>query len=631
MSKTTRPGPPPLIPRDVLFGNPVKAAPRLSPDGTRLAYLAPSADGVLNIWLRSAGQEDRQLSADQTRGIRVFAWAEDDRHILYQQDTGGDENWHVYLVDLETKEARNLTPYEGVRAQGLTTDKHFPDEIIVGLNLRDRSLFDMHRINLESGEVELAAENPGDVVGWVADAKFQIRAAVAQDLEEGGTILRVRDTVEDPWRELVTWPFGENGGPLAFNLEGDAIYCESSLGSNTTRLVLIDARSGEILREVAHDERCDIGNVMLHPDSRAPEAVSFEYEKEEWLVLDSGIKECFSHLASLAPGVFSVTSRDRLDKQWIVAYELDDGPVTWYRYERDTGQAEKLFVNRPELEQLTLAEMGALTIRARDGLQMVAYLTLPPGAKRERLPLVLNVHGGPWARNSWGFDAQAQWLANRGYATLQVNFRGSTGFGKHFINAGNRQWGLGAMQHDLSDAVAWAVEQGIADPERICIFGGSYGGYATLAGLAFTPELYACGVDIVGPSNLRTLFESIPPYWAPMKKELLLRVGEVETDPTLNEAISPLYHAEKIQVPLIIAQGANDPRVKIAEAEQMVEAMRKRGLEVSYVVYPDEGHGFARPENRLDFYGRIEEFLAQQLGGRAEAWTRIEGATAELR
>ncbi len=618
----------PLVPREILFGNPSRAMPRLSPDGSRLSYLAPSAEGVLNIWLHVEDGEDLQLTNDTSRGIRLYAWAEDGEHLIYQQDLEGDENWHVYLVSIADRQVRDLTPFEGVRAQSLMTDKHHPREILVGLNRRDRSLFDIYRIRLDSGETTLDTQNPGDVVGWLTDTDFKVRAAVAHDPADGDTILRVRESTRDDWRELIRWPFGENGGPISFDAKG-RLYCHSSLGSDTSRLILVEPSSGEIVEELAHDPRCDLGHVMIHPDSRVVQAVSFEYLRDEWMVLDESLREDFARLGTIAPGCFTISSRDRADRRWIVAYERDDGPLCWYVYDRKDRRADKLFLIRPELEGLPLAPMETVVIKARDDLELVAYLTRPPAGPKSNLPLVLNVHGGPWARDSWGFDPESQWLANRGYACLKVNFRASTGFGKAFLNAGNRQWGVGTMQDDLTDAVAWAIDCGLADPGRIGIYGGSYGGYATLAGLAFTPQIYACGVDIVGPSNLRTLFESIPPYWAPMKKELILRVGEVETDAEFNERISPLFHADKICAPLIIAQGANDPRVKIAEAQQMVDAMRSRDLEVEYIVYTDEGHGFARPENRLDFYGRVEEFLAKYLGGRAEPWHAVEGASAD--
>jgi dipeptidyl aminopeptidase/acylaminoacyl peptidase len=314
-----------------------------------------------------------------------------------------------------------------------------------------------------------------------------------------------------------------------------------------------------------------------------------------------------------------------------VALVQDDGPVIWHHLDRTRGQTRELFCNQPQLAAYRLAEVETLTITARDGLTLPAYLTRPVGAGAAPLPMVLAVHGGPWARDAWGYDPQAQWLANRGYAVLKLNFRGSTGFGKSFLNAGNRQWGVGAMQHDLTDAVRWAIAQRIADPARIAIRGGSYGGYAVLAGLCFTPELYACGIDIVGPSNISTLLQSIPPYWKPMRAIFDLRVGAADQDEQWNRTISPCFHAAQVRAPLIIAQGANDPRVKIAESDQMVTAMRAQGNAVTYVVYPDEGHGFARPDNRLDFYGRVEQFLEQHLGGRAEPAEAISGATAELR
>ena len=624
--------PPPLIPRDVLFGNPVKAGPQISPDGTRLSYLAPSDKGVMNVWVRTLGTtDDTQVTNDAYRGIRIYFWAQDGKHVLYLQDAGGDENWHVYSVDLEAKIVRDLTPFQGIRAQGIDLDKDHPNEMLVGLNLRERRVFDMYRVDLTTGAIVLDTKNPGDVVNWVTDAAFEIRGAMAANPADGSSILRVRDGRDAPFRDLAVWPFGENGAGMAFTKDGKAIYATTSIGSDTARLAKLDVATGKELETIASDPRSDLAGALVHPDSRVIQAVAFEYLKTEWRVLDRSIQADFDAIAKLHRGDFNVGTRDRADRTWVVVFNTDDGPVSWYAYHRDTKKAELLFVNRPELEKVVLARMEPKVIRSRDGLDLVSYLTLPPETAPKGLPLVLNVHGGPWARDGWGFDPEAQWLANRGYAVLQVNFRGSTGFGKKFLNAGNAEWGVGAMQNDLSDAVKWAIDQGIADPKKVCIYGGSYGGYATLAGLTFTPDLYACGVDIVGPSNLKTLMASIPPYWGPIKKEFLLRLGDVETDAKLNEKISPLFHVEKIRAPLIIAQGANDPRVNIRESTQMVESMRAKKLPVTYVVYPDEGHGFARPDNRLDFYGRVDEFLAKVLGGRFEPWKKIEGSTAEVR
>ncbi len=622
----------PLIPREVLFGNPVKASPRLSPCGTRLAYLAPSDKGVLNVWVRTIGREDDvQVTNDTHRGIRIHFWAEDGTRLFYLQDIGGDENWHVYSVDLETKAVRDLTPFQGVRAANVMLDKKFPEQMLVGLNLRDRRVFDMHRVDLRTGAIVLDTQNPGDVLGWVTDPDFQIRACQAQNPRDASTVVRVRDSKDAPWRDLVTLPFGENGGVVDFSLDGKSLYFITSLGADTTRLVLLNAASGKELETIARDSRVDLGGAFVHPDTKKVQAVSFNYLKNEWRVLDPAIQDDFAALAKIGRGEFYLGGRDRADSKWLVTTMVDDGSVSYYLYDRASKKAELLFLNRPELAKYKLAKMEPVVIKARDGFRLVSYLTLPVGSKGKNLPLVLNVHGGPWGRDSWGFHPEAQWFANRGYACLQVNFRGSAGFGKKFLNAGNGQWGVGTMQHDLTDAVKWAVAKGIADPKKVCIYGGSYGGYATLAGLVFTPELYACGVDIVGPSNVKTLLASIPPYWAPMKRQMILRIGDIENDEAFNKKISPLFHAANIRVPLIVAQGANDPRVNIREADQIVQAMRDKKLPVTYVVYTDEGHGFARPVNRLDFYGRVDEFLARHLGGRSEPWQKIEGASAEVR
>jgi dipeptidyl aminopeptidase/acylaminoacyl peptidase len=622
----------PLIPRQVLLGNPVKASPRLSPCGTRLAYLAPSDKGVLNVWVRTIGQEDdAQVTNDTHRGIRIHFWSEDGKRIFYLQDIGGDENWHVYSVDLETKGVRDLTPFQGVRASNIMLDKKFPDQMLVGLNLRDRRVFDVHRVDLRTGAIVLDTLNPGDVLGWVTDPDFQIRGCQAQNPRDASTVVRVRDGKDAPWRDLVTLPFGENGGVVDFTVDGKALFFITSMGADTTRLVLLDVATGKELETIARDPKVDLGGAFVHPDSKKVQAVSFNYLRNEWRVLDPAVKDDFAALARIGRGEFYLGGRDRADSKWLVTTVVDDGPVSYYLYDRASKKAEFLFVNRPELAQYKMAAMQPVVIKARDGFQLVSYLTLPVGSKGKNLPLVLDVHGGPWARDAWGYNPEAQWFANRGYACLQVNFRGSAGFGKKFLHAGDKQWGVGTMQHDLTDAVKWAVARGIADPKKVCIYGGSYGGYATLAGLVFTPELYACGVDIVGPSNVKTLFEAIPPYWAPMKKRMLLQVGDVENDEAFNKKISPLFHAENIRVPLIVAQGANDPRVNIREADQIVKAMRDKGLPVTYVVYTDEGHGFARPVNRLDFYGRVDEFLAKHLGGRSESWQKVEGSSAEVR
>ncbi|UCF78857.1 MAG: S9 family peptidase [Candidatus Eiseniibacteriota bacterium] len=634
---------PPLIPRDVLMGNPSRTELRISPDGTRLAYLAPSEGNVMNIWVQTLGLDDGQMiTRDTLRGIFAYDWAHDNVHLIYIQDRQGDENWHVYVINMETGELRNLTPFEGVRAENLITDRNHPHEILVGLNKRDPQSFDMHRVNLVSGEVTLEAQNPGDVSDWATDSEFRIRAATALDSETNDTILRIRDEVSGEWRDLVRWSFEETGSVLykkiiGFAPDGSGLYVQSPMGSEMTRLVLLDVESGEEIGELASDSRSDLWNiwwnpqVMVNPKTHEPEAVGFNYLKPRWEVLDPALQKDFTLFANLGDGVFLVVSRDHPDRRWIVEHYADTQPPRYYLYDRENGSLKQLFDTVPELADYTLAPTEPTVITARDGMKIPCYVTLPVGLAPRDLPTVLCPHGGPWAEDQWGFDPWVQLFANRGYAVLQVNFRGSTGYGKNHLNAGNGEWGVGAMQHDLTDAVRWAIEEGIADPKRVGIVGGSYGGYATLAGLAFTPELYACGVDMVGPSNVRTLFESFPPYWSVRKKRWIRRVGDVEADEELNRRISPLFHAQNIRAPLLIAHGSNDPRVKQSESEAIVDVMRKNNLAVSFVVYPDEGHGLAREENNLDFMGRVEEFLAENLGGRKEPWRQIEGTSAQVR
>ncbi|MDW8255680.1 MAG: S9 family peptidase [Acidobacteriota bacterium] len=619
---------PPLIPREVLFGNPEKASPQISPDGTKLAYLAPH-NGVLNVWVRTIGKQDDQVvTSDKKRGIRAYVWQGDSEHILYIQDRDGDENWHLYQTNLKTKTTRDLTPFEGVQARIVATDPQFPDEILVGLNLRDRRWHDVYRINLKTGAVELDTENPGDVMGWAADHRLQVRAAAAFT-PDGGMLIRVREDARSPWRELLRWGPDETMGQIAgFTPDGRGLWLASSVGANAARLIEVDIATGK-MTVIAEDPQYDVSEWLVHPKTRRLEAVQFIRARREWQLLDPSLRADFDLLRKERDGDLSIISRDREDRMWIVAYLMDDGPVYYYAYDRSARRLSMLFSNRPALEQYRLAKMQPISFTARDGMTIYGYLTLPVGVPPRNLPMVLLVHGGPWARDVWGFDPIVQWLANRGYAVLQVNFRGSTGYGKAYLNAGDREW-AGKMHTDLIDGKNWAVQQGYADPKRVCIMGGSYGGYATLVGLTFTPEEFACGVDIVGPSNLVTLLRSIPPYWAPIKALFDKRLGKVETDEEFLKSRSPLFRADQIKAPLLIAHGANDPRVKKAESDQIVQTLRAKNIPVTYVVYPDEGHGFARPENRLDFFGRAEEFLAKHLGGRFEPWREVPGSSAQL-
>jgi dipeptidyl aminopeptidase/acylaminoacyl peptidase len=609
----------PLIPRELLFGNPDKAQPRLSPDGKRLSYIAPVND-ILNVWVGSVGTGDFEpVTKDAKRGIHVHLWAEDGKHLLYLQDTDGDENWRIFAVEPDSKETRDLTPFEGVQAGILATSKHFPDEVLVMMNRRDPRLHDVFRLSVSTGELELVAENPGDFVGWLPDKDYEIRAAQRMTLD-GGSELFVRGSESDEWEKLITWNAedGLSSGPVGFSEDGERIHLLDSREANASRLVSLDLETGKT-EVLAEDPDYDAApfSLMIHPDTHEIQAVAFERARLEWTILDENIRGDFETIKSLNPGDFSIMSRDRADENWLAGFTRDKGGVSYYSYDRKKGEGTHLFDDRPELKEYELAEMKPVSFVSRDGLTIHGYLTLPPGAGSGPLPTVLNVHGGPWARDVWGYHPEAQWLANRGYACLQVNYRGSTGYGKKFLNAGNREWGA-RMHEDLVDAVEWAVGEGIADSDRVAIYGGSYGGYAALVGATFTPDLFRCAVDLVGPSSLVTLIESVPPYWEPMIAQFHERVGNPETEREFLESRSPLFKVDEMKIPMLIAQGANDPRVKQAESEQIVAAMKEKGIDHEYLLFEDEGHGFVRPENRLKFYAAAEDFLAKHLGGRAE-------------
>jgi len=487
----------------------------------------------------------------------------------------------------------------------------------VALNKDDERLHDVYHLDLRSNELTLVAKNPGDVTGWVADDALVVRGALATT-PDGGSILRLRDTAEGPWRDFIVWSSQDalNSSPLGFTADGRYMHVLDSRDVNATRLLRMDVATGAST-VVAEDSRYDVGGVMVHPDSKEMQLVSFVRARREWTVLDPALADDVAALERLNPGDFVVVDRTDADDRWVVAFTRDNEPVSYWVYDRATRKGTFLFHTRANLAQYTLAEMRPITFAARDGRTIEGYITLPSGVAPERLPTVLNVHGGPWHRDAWGYNPEAQWLANRGYACLQVNFRGSTGYGKDHLNAGNREWGA-KMHDDVVDGVRWAVDQGYADPTRVAIYGGSYGGYAALVGATFTPDQFRCAVDIVGPSNLITFIETIPPYWSTFLSMLKERIGDPETEPDFLKSRSPLTFVDRIRIPLLIAQGANDPRVKQAESEQIVAALAAKGIPHEYLLFPDEGHGFAKPENRLKFYAAAERFLATHLGGRYE-------------
>ncbi|MDQ1356432.1 MAG: hypothetical protein QOF20_432 [Acidimicrobiaceae bacterium] len=617
LSPSTFKDPAPLVPRRVLFGNPERFSPRVSPDGTQLGWIAPD-EGILNVFV--APLDDLKSAApvtkDRERGIRAFFWAHDNRHLLYVQDKGGDENWRVYAVDLIDGGVRDLTPFEGVQAQVIEVSKHFPERILVGLNKDDPQLHDVYSLDLASGELTKEADNPG-FVGWVVDAEMRVRGAIAPTPEGGSTIV-VRQSVTEPWQALIDVPPDDalTTAPVAFSANGRFLLTQCSVDVDAGRLMWVDTDSGDY-EVVAEDPQYDVTGVRLHPDTRIVQLVSIQRERMDMVVLDPTIAEDIGALTAYHKGDLSVLNRDDADNIWLVSYTEDDGPVHYVAWDRSKQEATPLFAHQPALLDYHLAPMEPFACATRDGLVIYGYITFPPDEERLDLPTVLNVHGGPWARDVWGYNPEAQWLANRGYLCIQVNYRGSTGYGKDFTNAGNKEWGA-KMHDDLLDAVQWAIDRRYADPSRVAIYGGSYGGYAALVGATFTPDVFACAVDIVGPSNLKTLIESVPPYWAPLIAQFHTRVGNPETEADFLWERSPLSKVDQITIPLLIAQGANDPRVKQAESEQIVAALEERGIDYQYMLFPDEGHGFAQPENRIKFYAAAEAFLAKHLGGRAE-------------
>jgi dipeptidyl aminopeptidase/acylaminoacyl peptidase len=604
-----------LIPLAALFGDPERAEPRISPDGRRLAYLAPS-EGALNVWVTPAGRDDaRPVTGDTHRGIRSYRWAHDNRHLLYLQDSDGDENWRVYAVDPDSGETRLLTPFPQVQARIEGLSRRQPGVLAVGLNLEDRRTHDLYRLDLRSGVLTLAARNRG-FAAWLVDRDLQATGAVRSNVDSSTDVL-VRAWELGKWRRFAHFPAEDAmvSAPLGFTAYGDAMLLRSSAGADTTRLVRRDLRSGEE-RVLAHDPEFDLGNVLVHPDTGEAQAVSFVRERLEWEVLDPSLRDDFAALSATNPGDFGIVGRDHADRTWLVSYTVDSGPVSSYLYDRASRRATFLFDHTRELRSYVLAAMAPFSLRARDGLTLRGYLTLPPAGERKRLPTVLLVHGGPWQRDRWGYVPEAQWLANRGYLVVQVNFRGSSGYGKEFLNAGDREWG-GRMQDDLIDTVRWSVEQDLSDPDRVGILGASYGGYAALCGAAFTPDVFRCAVSICGPSNLATWIETAPPYWGSIVAMLHRRVGDPESDREMLWSRSPLSRVDRIRIPVLLAHGAMDPRVKLAETEQVAAAMERAGVEHQLLVFADEGHGFARPENRLRLYAAADRFLATHLGGRA--------------
>jgi dipeptidyl aminopeptidase/acylaminoacyl peptidase len=601
---------PPLIPLRDFFRNPERTGYQISPSGASIAFLRPY-ENRLNIWVQSAGGgEARRITAVTERDITSYFW-KTDQHILFFQDSGGDENFHAFSVDPKGGDVRDLTPLPGVQVR-LVDDLHdHPSEVIVALNQRNREIFDAYRLNVETGELGIVAENPGTIDHWVTDHDGNIRAATTTDGVNAS--LLYRDSHEQSWRTVLTTTFRESFSPQFFTFDNRRLYGVSNLGRDKQAVIELDLATGQEVHVLAENLEVDISGLSYSRKRKVLTLAAFTHWKTERIFFDRFTEDLHRHLEKRLPGYeVVVTSTNDDETVFVVRTYSDRSLGTFYFYDSTTGDLKKLADRAPWLPEGQLSEMKPIEYQARDGLTIHGYLTLPQGREPRNLPVVINPHGGPWHRDTWTFIPEVQFLTNRGFAVMQMNFRGSTGYGRRFWEAGFKEWG-GKMQDDITDGVHWLIQRGIADPQRVAIYGASYGGYAVLEGLVKTPDLYAAGVDYVGVSNLFTFLKTIPPYWTPYLEMMYEMVGHPEKDKEWLEEHSPALNAEKIRKPLLVAQGAKDPRVNINESNQIVEALKKRGVEVKYIVKENEGHGFQNEENRFDFYEAMESFLETHL------------------
>ncbi len=603
-------GVPPLLPMEDFFRNPEVGAFALSPDGTRLAFAKPW-ERRMNVYVRDiATGDERRVTGATERDIAGFFWKGSDR-IVYMQDKGGDENFHVYLTDIEGKASRDLTPFDGVRAGVLDDLEEDPEHMLLEMNRRNPEVFDVYRCTLATGELTRIAENPGNITGWMTDHEGRLRAAYETDGVNAS--LLYRPTEKDEFRTLVTTNFKDSFFPLMFSYDNRLLYVGSNLDRDKIAIYTFDPDANKTLDLIFEHPEVDVSSLISSKKRKVVTGAVYTTDRSRYHFFDKDREELQNTLEKFFPDhEVAVTDMDDAERRVIVRVYGDRTRGGSYLFDRESNSLTKLADHSPWLKENTMAPMRPIQYTSRDGLTIHGYLTLPLGVASRDLPVVVIPHGGPSARDTWGFDSEAQFLANRGAAVLQVNFRGSTGYGKKFWQAGFKQWGR-AMQDDITDGVEWLIGRGIADPKRLAIYGGSYGGYAALAGAAFTPDLYACAVSYVGPSNIFTLLESIPPYWEPFREMEYEEIGHPEKDKALLEAISPVFHADRIRIPLFVAQGANDPRVKRSESDQIVEAVRKAGKDVVYMVKDNEGHGFRNEENRFDFYREMGDFLKKHL------------------
>jgi dipeptidyl aminopeptidase/acylaminoacyl peptidase len=603
--------PPPKIPLRDFFKNPESRGYLLSPDGKTLSYLAPW-ESRMNIWVRpTAGGEAKRVSSEKDRDIREYFWKGND-YLVYAQDTKGDENFHLFRVTLKTGEIKDLTPFDKVRVNLIDDlEDVSPTDVLIEHNKRNKELFDAYRLNVATGEMKMAAQNPGHVDHWVSDHKGRILAATETD-GVNATLL-TRPDEKSPFKKVLTTDFREHLGVQFFTFDNKQLYAASNIGRDKQAIVTIDPATGKETGMIYQNPDVDVDGLAFSKKRKVLTYVTFTTEKEQRKYLDPETEKMFATVEQKLPGYqVEEAGNDHDENQFIFSATSDRTPGTRNLFNVKTGELTKLADVAPWLKEDQLAPMKPIVYTSRDGLTIHGYLTLPLGREAKNLPVVINPHGGPWYRDTWGYDPEIQFLVNRGYAVLQMNFRGSTGYGRKFWEASFKQWGK-KMQDDITDGVQWLIKQGVADPKRIAIYGGSYGGYATLAGVTFTPDLYAAAVDYVGPSNMFTFMKTIPPYWKPYLDSFYEMVGDPVKDKELLASESPVMHVDQIKTPLFVAQGAQDPRVNKAESDQMIASLKKRGVTVEYMVKENEGHGFHNEENKFDFYGAMEKFLGQHL------------------
>ncbi|MBN1213430.1 MAG: S9 family peptidase [candidate division Zixibacteria bacterium] len=598
------------IPLRDFFKNPEKAYFQISPDGQKVSFTQPF-ENRMNVFVQTLGSEDvKRLTSVTDRDINEYFWKGNDR-ILYLKDFGGDENFHLFSVDINGHSEKDLTPYDSVRVQLIDDLYDDPTDVIIGMNKRNRQIFDAYRLNTVSGVTTLVAENPGNITGWLTDHDGKIRLAITTDGVNRS--LLYRETEIDKFKEIITTNFKESFFPLFFTFDNKNMFAVSNLGRDKEAIIKYDIAGRKETDVIFEDPEYDVSGLRYSRLRKVLTEVDYVTWKTVRKFLDKETEQLYEVLGQKLPGYdFNITSSNKNEDVFTVRTYSDRSLGSYYVFEKKTGKLTKLAERNPWINENDMAVMKPITYKARDGLTIHGYLTLPVGKEPKTLPVVVNPHGGPWYRDEWGFNPEVQFLANRGFAVLQMNFRGSTGYGKQFWEASFKEWGR-KMQDDITDGVQWLIKEGIADPERIAIYGGSYGGYATLAGVCFTPDLYACAVDYVGVSNLFTFMNTIPPYWKPFLDMMHEMVGDPTKDSAMLAATSPVFHVDKIKAPLFVAQGAKDPRVNIDESNQIVEALKARGVAVEYMVKDNEGHGFANEENRFDFYEAMEKFLSTHL------------------